>query len=544
LSIALGDGDRRPRGLRRFASLLHEHLGKRAVLCHGGSGQFTAALPGVRRDRAEATLAGVAVAWDELVRQLPENEVEAVRPVGVVVQFPEEAASAEFLFEALAARVSALREPGASAMESDESLQRAGVTAVSPAMRAVYGTLRRVAPTDIPILLEGETGVGKEVLTNLVHRWSRRAGGPLIKVHCASLSETLLASELFGHEKGAFTGAERRKIGRFEQADGGTLFLDEVGEIPLDVQVKLLRVLQEGEVDRVGGNEPVKVDVRVVAATNRDIARMVREGGFREDLYYRLQGMVVQVPPLRERKQELASLVEHFRDEVIADGHTQARSWSTDAMDEMFRHEWPGNIRQLRNSVFRAMVMARGEVVQLRDLQAVLASGGPGAAGPLPAVGLPSAALPTPVSTGPVPTASSSGPGAGLTPAALEPVATGKELRLPATGAVDLPSASVESDYVLPRPSPTSAPLSSTSPRGFVDLPLRLQELWRRIEHAGRYTTQEHMASGALSHRTALRDLQFLVEAGLLERVGIRRGAFYRPRRPDGELARPSDIDG
>jgi transcriptional regulator with GAF, ATPase, and Fis domain len=176
----------------------------------------------------------------------------------------------------------------------------------------------------------------------------------------------LLASELFGHEKGAFTGAERRKIGRFEQADGGTLFLDEVGDIPLDVQVKLLRVLQEREVDRVGGSEPVKVDVRVIAATNRDIGRMVAEGRFREDLYYRLQGLVVLVPPLRDRKPELGGLVEHFRREVVEAGQSQVTSLSTDAMDELYRYDWPGNIRELRNTVFRAMIMARGTVVQHR----------------------------------------------------------------------------------------------------------------------------------------------------------------------------------
>ncbi|HEX6813541.1 MAG TPA: sigma 54-interacting transcriptional regulator, partial [Planctomycetota bacterium] len=372
VAVALGDGDRRPRGLRRFAGLLRERLPKNAALCHAGAGQFHAVLPASTRALAEKHLLDFVTAWADLARQLPENEVEDQPPVGVVVQFPDEAPSAEFLFEALRARLLALHTPGASAMESDETLHRAGVTAVSPAMRAVYSTLRRVAPTDLPILLEGETGVGKEVLTNLVHRWSRRAGGPLVKVHCASLSETLLASELVGHEKGAFTGAERRKIGRFEQADGGTLFLDEVGEIPLDVQVKLLRVLQEGEVDRVGGTEPVKVDVRVIAATNRDIARMVAEGRFREDLYYRLQGLVVRVPPLRERKQELGDLVEHFRREVVESGQSHARSLSTDAMDELYRQEWPGNIRELRNTVFRAMVMARGDLVLPRDVLAAL----------------------------------------------------------------------------------------------------------------------------------------------------------------------------
>ena len=536
LSIGLGDGERRPRGLRRFASLLHEHLGRRAVLCHAGNGQFTAALPFVQRVEAEATLLRVAAAWDELVRQLPENEVEAVRPVGVVVQFPDEAASAEFLFEALAARVSALQEPGASAMESDESLQRAGVTTISPAMRAVFQTLRRVAPTDIPILLEGETGVGKEVLTNLVHRWSRRAGGPLVKVHCAALSETLLASELFGHEKGAFTGAERRKIGRFEQADGGTLFLDEVGEISLDVQVKLLRVLQEGEVDRIGGSEPVKVDVRVIAATNRDIALMVQQGGFREDLYYRLQGMVVKVPPLRERKQELASLVEHFRDEVLADGHTQARSWSTDAMDEMFRHDWPGNIRQLRNTVFRAMVMARGDVVQLRDLQAVITSGGPAAAVSAPAT----SQVPAAAAVAPVPPVASAAP----TPvAASTSSAAGRPAGVASPGASEpTPEATRPRDEVVEPTLEIPRPASGTANAG--SLPPRLLELLRRVEAAGRYTTQEHMLAGELSHRTALRDLQALVEAGVLERVGSRRGTFYRPIGRHGELAERPEASG
>ncbi|MBM4063255.1 MAG: HAMP domain-containing protein, partial [Planctomycetes bacterium] len=373
VAVALGDGDRRPRGLRRFVAKLREALPSSAVLCHEGAGRVQAVLPGLGRAVAESLLERAFAAWGELVHQLPENEVEDKPPVGVVVQFPDEAPSSELLFDALRERLAAVHTPGASAMESDESLQRAGVTAISPAMREVYTTLRRVAPTDLPILLEGETGVGKEVLTNLVHSWSRRAGGPLVKVHCAALTETLLASELFGHEKGAFTGAERRKIGRFEQADGGTLFLDEVGDIPPDVQGELLRVLQEREVDRVGGTEPIKVDVRVIAATNRDISKLVAEGRFREDLYYRLQGMVVRVPALRERKAELPGLVEHFRQEVVEAGQSHATAISPDAMDELFRHDWPGNIRELRNTVFRAMVMARGGAVQQRDVAAALA---------------------------------------------------------------------------------------------------------------------------------------------------------------------------
>jgi transcriptional regulator with AAA-type ATPase domain len=518
------------------------------VLCHAGAGQFQAVLPAMTRSQAEKCLDDIGTAWAELARSLPENEVEDQRPAGVVVQFPDEAPSAEFLFEALRARLLALHTPGASAMESDESLHRAGVTAVSPAMRAVYNTLRRVAPSDLPILLEGETGVGKEVLTNLVHRWSRRAGGPLVKVHCASLSETLLASELFGHEKGAFTGAERRKIGRFEQADGGTLFLDEVGEIPLDVQVKLLRVLQEGEVDRVGGTEPVKVDVRVIAATNRDIARMVAEGRFREDLYYRLQGLVVRVPPLRERKQELRDLVEHFRREVVASGQSHARSLSTDAMDELYRQEWPGNIRELRNTVFRAMVMARGDFVHARDVLAALSTSAPAPASalqgteaapaPSAAPAVVSSAAPAAPSTAPStvpPIASSATSSAGPVPAPQPPAALPPaSLPTPAADApVVQPPVIPTTPYVLPRITPEVEP----GPLTEAALPLRLRDLLARVREQSSYSTQDQMKATQVSHRTALRDLQALVRAGLIERVGTRRGAFYRPIVTDGRIS-------
>ncbi|MEO6594301.1 MAG: sigma 54-interacting transcriptional regulator [Planctomycetota bacterium] len=530
VAVALGDGERRPRGLRRFAALMRERLPRRAVLCNTGGGQFQIALPGFDRGAAERLLDQVVAAWSELVHQLPENEVEAMRPVGVVVQFPDEAPSAEFLFDALRARLLALNTPGASAMESDESLQRAGVTAVSPAMRTVYGALRRIAPTDLPLLLEGETGVGKEVLTNLVHRWSRRAGGPLVKVHCAALSETLLASELFGHEKGAFTGAERRKIGRFEQADGGTLFLDEVGEIPLDVQVKLLRALQEGEVDRVGGTEAVKIDVRVIAATNRDIGRMVADGSFREDLYYRLQGMVVRVPSLRERKQELGELVEHFRRELVASGQITARTLSTDAMDELYRQDWPGNIRELRNTVFRAMVLARGAVVHQRDIMAAL-SGSTSAQSV--------AAEPRAAGSGEVDRDATARRGGETMPdvKANDPEPTSQPV--PAAG----PQA--ERPFVLPRMPPAAdsgvPPAAQERPGspalGPETLSPRLAALYALVLERGIVTTQEHMAANGVSHRTGLRDLQSLVQAGLLERVGSRRGAYYRPLRRDGRLS-------
>jgi transcriptional regulator with GAF, ATPase, and Fis domain len=235
-------------------------------------------------------------------------------------------------------------------------------------MERLADTLERVAATDMTILLEGETGTGKEVLANHIHAWSKRASGPLVKVHCAALPEGLLQSELFGHEMGAFTGAVDRRIGRFEQASGGTIFLDEIGEVSLDVQVKLLRVLQEREIDRVGGIEPIPVDVRVIAATNRDVRRMVADGRFREDLFYRLQGMLIHVPPLRERKVEIPGLIEHFRREAVAAGHTAVTGFTTEAVDHLFRAEWPGNIRELRNTVFRAMVMAPGPLVTQADL--------------------------------------------------------------------------------------------------------------------------------------------------------------------------------
>ena len=528
VALQLGDGERRPRGLRRFAELLHRSKADGALLCHVGAGRFHVLLPGAARPAAEAMVAEVTAAWANLVQQLPENEVEDRSPVGVVVQFPDEAPSAEFLFEALRGRLDALHTPGAAAMESDESLQRAGVTAISPAMREVYGALRRIAPTDLPILLEGETGVGKEVLTNLVHRWSRRATGPLVKVHCAALSETLLASELFGHERGAFTGADRRKIGRFEQADGGTLFLDEVGDIPLDVQVKLLRALQEGEVDRVGGTEPVRVDVRVIAATNRDIARMVQAGQFREDLYYRLQGVVVRVPPLRERRQELAGLVEHFRREVLDSGQTNAKTLSTDAMDELYRQEWPGNVRELRNTVVRAMVLARGEVVQRRDILAAIAGRSHFGAALGNAEG---ERRGSPIKAEPAVPAQ----GAGAAPAAAPDDALSAAAGLAAdapdgagfddAGPDDAAQVPVEPEVVLPRPAPQP---EAGSPEV---LSPRLRDLLARVVARGAYSTQDHMQATGVSHRTALRDLQALLQAGLVERVGSRRGAHYRPSR-------------
>jgi DNA-binding NtrC family response regulator/HAMP domain-containing protein len=505
LAFALDENGRHPRGLQRCAAVLRDRLPRNTVLGHAGSGYFQAAVPGLDREAAAALIEEVAAAWGE-----PADGVEPRGAMcGVVAMFPEDGPSAEFLFDAVRDRLESVATREAVVGESDESLVRAGVTALSPAMRPVYGTLRRVAPTDLPILLEGETGVGKEVLTNLVHQWSRRADGPLVKVHCASLSETLLASELFGHERGAFTGADRRKIGRFEQAHRGTLFLDEVGDIPLDVQVKLLRALQEGEIDRVGGTQPVKVDVRVIAATNQDMARLVEIGRFREDLYYRLQGMVLRVPPLRERKPELGALVDTFRQEIVSEGHAPDRRFSTDAMDELYRQDWPGNIRQLRTTVFRAMVLARGALVLGRDVQLALSGSAPAMATAVVDAPGPAAAAPT-----------------------RETADRGAE-----GGSPESPAA--ERTYVVPPPVPgewSGRDAAAEVPAQPVDLAVgdavaneRLRSLLRRAVATGKTTTQDHMDDQAISHRTALRDLQQLVQAGLLERIGSRRGAHYVP---------------
>jgi DNA-binding NtrC family response regulator len=224
-------------------------------------------------------------------------------------------------------------------------------------MVRVVETARRAAASDASVLITGETGTGKEVIANLIHRRSARASRPFVKVNCAAFPETLLESELFGHERGAFTGAERRKEGRFELADGGTLFLDEIAEMSREAQVKLLRVLQEHQFTRLGGTRPVSVDVRIVAATNRDLERAVREQVFREDLYYRLNVIRLEVPPLRERREEIPLLVEQFLAEARRRMGRGPEALSPAAMDLLYRHPWPGNVRELKNAIERCAVM-------------------------------------------------------------------------------------------------------------------------------------------------------------------------------------------
>ncbi|MDQ3339299.1 MAG: sigma 54-interacting transcriptional regulator [Myxococcota bacterium] len=238
----------------------------------------------------------------------------------------------------------------------------------SAAAIRVLDFVKRVGPSDATVLLGGESGSGKEMVARAVHRASRRAKGPCVAVNCAALTETLIESELFGHEKGAFTGATEKKAGRFEMADKGTLFLDEVGELPLGLQTKFLRVLEERRFERVGGQKAIDVDVRVVAATNRDLAEMVKRGTFREDLYYRLSVIHVEVPPLRERLDDVPLLADHFLARYKTQAPRRISGFSHDALAAMTRYSWPGNVRELRNAIERAIVLGDREQIMAQDL--------------------------------------------------------------------------------------------------------------------------------------------------------------------------------
>lgn len=239
-----------------------------------------------------------------------------------------------------------------------------------PAMQAIFRTVAQVARTRATILIRGETGTGKELIASAIHYRSPRKDGPYVRLNCAALAETLLESELFGHEKGAFTGAATRRLGRFEQANGGTLLLDEVSEMPLSTQVKLLRVLQERELERVGGNDTIPVDVRIVAATNKDLAKRVEEGLFREDLLYRLQIVEIEVPPLRARPSDIPALAQHFLQKFATENDLPVEGFEDDAMQALVAYPWPGNVRELENAIERAVVICDGPRVRLEHLPA------------------------------------------------------------------------------------------------------------------------------------------------------------------------------
>jgi two-component system response regulator HydG len=238
----------------------------------------------------------------------------------------------------------------------------------SPALRSALDLAKRVAPTRSTVLITGETGTGKELVAGLIHRASPRVEGPLVKVNCAALPETLLESELFGHERGAFTGADRQRIGRFEEANGGTLFLDEVGDTSRATQAKLLRVLQEQQFHRLGGSKLLRTDTRIISATNHDLDARIAEGLFREDLYFRLNVIRIHLPPLRERPDDLIDLANHFLREVSAEMRHPIRGFTEAALAKIRSHDWPGNVRELHNTLERAVLMAEGPRIDAEDL--------------------------------------------------------------------------------------------------------------------------------------------------------------------------------
>ncbi|HEX9420476.1 MAG TPA: sigma-54 dependent transcriptional regulator, partial [Methylomirabilota bacterium] len=277
-----------------------------------------------------------------------------------------------------------------------EDLRAKGqVIGSSPAFRRMMTLVEQVADSSATVLIQGESGAGKELVASTIHRSSPRSRGPFVAVNCAALPETLLESELFGYEKGAFTGAAGRKEGRFELADGGTLFLDEVSDLSLVTQPKILRVLQEGEFERLGGTHTIQIDVRIVAATNQDLAEMVRERRFREDLYYRLNVITIRVPPLRERHEDIRVLAQHFLRVYAAKNNRVLEGLTDEALDCLEAYRWPGNVRELENVVERAVVLARGAVIEASNLPPnvtersvtfarVEPAGGPGAPGAEP----------------------------------------------------------------------------------------------------------------------------------------------------------------
>lgn len=233
----------------------------------------------------------------------------------------------------------------------------------SKVMEELYKLIGLASQNKATVLIQGETGTGKELIARAIHQYSPQKGKPFIAVNCSALTENLLESELFGHEKGAFTGATQRHRGKFEMASGGTIFLDEIGDIPQSVQVKLLRVLQEREFERVGGEEAIRVDVRVITATNRDISKLVGKGGFREDLYYRLKVITIDVPPLRERRDDIPLLMDYLIGKANSELHKDVKGVAPDVMDSFMRYDWKGNIREMENIMSRAVLMARGNLI-------------------------------------------------------------------------------------------------------------------------------------------------------------------------------------
>ena len=279
----------------------------------------------------------------------------------------------ELLVERACKRRELLRENRQLRRQLRRQFSVSGIIGQSRAMQRILQQVSQIAPTGASVLIQGESGTGKELVASAIHHHSGpRAEGPLVKVNCVALAESLIESELFGHERGAFTGAHRTRKGRFELASGGTLFLDEIGDLSVATQLKLLRAIQEREIERVGGQSPIPVDVRLIAATNRDLEQAMREGAFREELYYRLKVVTLQIPPLRERPEDIRPLLEHFLAQFCREHGRQIRGFSEQALARLTAHAWPGNVRELRNCVESLVVTTRGEEIGVRDLPSAL----------------------------------------------------------------------------------------------------------------------------------------------------------------------------
>ncbi len=444
--------------MRGCASALLGVVGDRTRLGRLRGEQLAVRWPGASRDevRGLAELVRRRLAAVEISPEAGGESVTTTVSIGIA-RCPAEGRSLEFLLDAGGRALAAAQREGGNQVEDAARLDT-GAVDVPPfeqgaifrneRMVRVVESARRTARTDASVLITGETGTGKEVIASLIHRRSGRANRPFVTVNCAAFPDSLLESELFGHERGAFTGAERRREGRFELADGGTLFLDEVAEMTGSAQVKLLRVLQERQFTRLGGTQTINVDVRIVAATNKDLERAVQAGEFREDLYYRLNVIRLEIPPLRERREEIPPLVDQFLRDAVRRSGGGPEGLTSAAMDVLYRHPWPGNVRELKNVIERCAVLC--EAVQ---------------AGP-------------------------------------------EHLRLdigPADGA-----------YLAPRSAPQD------------DLNSRQRKLLDHLARHGRCTNREYYEMTGTSPRTGLRDLQTLMDRGLLIREGKRRGAVYR----------------
>jgi DNA-binding NtrC family response regulator len=286
--------------------------------------------------------------------------------------FIEKPVDAELLLRVLAqaAQLTTLRRAGAP--EAGDEL---GILGQSPAIAALIADIRRVAPSQAKVLITGENGSGKDLVAEAIHRLSKRAGMPFVKLNCAAIPKDLVESELFGHEKGAFTGALQRKVGRLERADKGTLFLDEIGDLSAESQAKLLRAIETGEVDRVGATDTIRVDVRILSATNKDLASAMETGEFRRDLYYRLNGVPLHVPPLRERRADVPLLARHFLERACAAEEAPPRRLASEAVSVLEEYRWPGNVRELRNLMERAAILVEGPEVRAEDLAPWLETG-------------------------------------------------------------------------------------------------------------------------------------------------------------------------